>query len=131
MSLSPGDTADTFRFTGYPIQSAISTQAAGLQTTMQMLAGTLAALSSLEAAYVQATLVTLRLLEADVIGVRANADTKQAAVWYRNPDELAERERLYLTFRARLCSDLGIPPGPGLITLGDSAYGLPPAVFVV
>jgi hypothetical protein len=54
-------------------------------------------------------------LFADIYGVRDNADTSQAAVWYRNKDELPERQRLYYWHCEMLCKFLMGPIyGPAL-----------------
>lgn len=83
-------------------------------------------------------LPNLETLEAAIPAAGATLDTKQAAVWHRNLNELAERNALYTQQRLALCAFLGIDPGPGippLVTTGTDGEvvtpWLPPAVFVV
>ena len=57
---------------------------------------------------------TLATLEAAIPRSSDNLDTDQAAVWTRNQNEYRDRERLYDSWRIRLCGFLGLPPGPGL-----------------
>lgn len=59
-------------------------------------------------------LPTLKQLEADIPNTRLNIDTAQAAVWHRNPNELAERVTLYTFWRKRLCRFIGSYYGPEL-----------------
>lgn len=59
-------------------------------------------------------LVKLPVLRDDIYGVRANSDTAQAAVWFRNKDELKERRQLYKYFRLELVNFMGLTPGPNL-----------------
>jgi hypothetical protein len=56
---------------------------------------------------------TLDALETAVPQASDNMDTDQAASWSRNRNEYRDREKLYDDWRLRLCSFLGIPPGPG------------------
>jgi len=57
----------------------------------------------------------LAQLETDIYDVRQNSDTTQAAVWYRNKKELAERTDNYREWRIRLCDFLGVAYGPRLL----------------
>lgn len=57
-------------------------------------------------------------LEADITGARANLDTDQAAVWFHNKREVADRTALFNKVRRDLCTFLGFAPGP---TLGDGS----------
>jgi hypothetical protein len=57
-------------------------------------------------------LANLYTLEMAIPGTSANLDTDQAAVWKHNPHEQADRERLFDSWRARLCNFLGVPKGP-------------------
>lgn len=59
-------------------------------------------------------LPNLALLFSDIPNTRENSDTKQAAVWYRNPTELQERRDNYNDFRRQMCDFIGIPYGPAL-----------------
>lgn len=57
-------------------------------------------------------LPNLLLLKNDVPATRENVDTSQAAVWYRNPKELAERWALYNSIRKALAAFIGAEIGP-------------------
>lgn len=63
-------------------------------------------------------LPNLQLLENDIPATRTNVDTSQAAVWYRNKNELAERWSLFNSMRKYLCDFLGADYGPGLQSSG-------------
>lgn len=65
-------------------------------------------------------LPSCQALENDILTqVRTNADTSQAAVWYRNPNELMERTALYNKARRMLCEFIGCAYGIGL---GSGGY---------
>jgi len=55
-------------------------------------------------------LPNLNQLEQDIYNVRNNSDTSQAAVWYRNKLELAERVQNYNWWRRELGKFFGIVP---------------------
>lgn len=57
-------------------------------------------------------LANLTTLESDIPSVRQNLDTKQAAVWHWNDNEIRDRMRLFNLWRRQLCNYLGIPAGP-------------------
>ena len=123
MSFLPNQLTDIRRFCGYPAYGAGASgfqgwrffQAYGLlEYRMQNLAPQ-------EEAVVLNYLTQLYALETDVVGAAARLDTEQAAVWTRNPQELAERTRLFDDWRRRLCGFMGVPPGPAL---GDSGIRL-------
>lgn len=71
-----------------------------------------------ETRLVSVYLTNLALLEQDVVDSRDNVDTKQAAVWYRNEQEIAEKRDLFDDWRRRMCYFIGIAPGP---SLGDGS----------
>lgn len=64
------------------------------------------------AVVVNTYLANLTTLESAIPGASANLDTDQAAVWKHNKNEQADRDRLFDSWRKRLCNFLGIPPGP-------------------
>ncbi|HKM64187.1 MAG TPA: hypothetical protein VJY39_17025 [Acidisphaera sp.] len=107
---------DVRRFCGYPAYGAGASgfqgwrffQACGLMEYR------LNNLSDAEVAVVRNYLATLTTLESGVTDAATRLDTEQAAVWTRNPDEVADRERLFDGWRRRLCGFLGLPPGPAL-----------------
>jgi hypothetical protein len=57
-------------------------------------------------------LTNLYTLETAIPGTSANLDTDVAAVWTHNKNEQADRDRLFDSWRKRLCNFLGVPPGP-------------------
>lgn len=75
-------------------------------------------LSSLSAAeesvLINTYLTNLTALETAIVTAAANLDTEQAAVWTRNKNEVTDRERLFDSWRRRMCAFLGFAPGPGL-----------------
>lgn len=64
-------------------------------------------------------LTNLKTLEMAILGVSANLDTDKAAVWTHNKNEHADRERLYASWRRKLCDFLGLPIGKGLRVCND------------
>ena len=66
-----------------------------------------------EVTVVRRYLETLASLEIAIPHASDNLDTDQAAVWSRNRNGIRDREKLYDSWRIRLCGFLGIPPGPG------------------
>lgn len=57
---------------------------------------------------------TLADMECAVQGTSETLGTSAASVWVRNPRELTERVRLFDWWRRRVCSFLGVRPGPDL-----------------
>lgn len=75
-------------------------------------------LSQSEIGIVRQYLSTLHGLEAAVPRSSENLDTDQAGVWTHNRDELRDRERLFDSWRRRLCGFFGLPAGPALTDAG-------------
>ena len=71
-------------------------------------------LSAGESVVIRRYIATLLTLETAIPRASGNLDTNQAAIWRRNENEHRDRERLFDSWRTRLCGFLGIPPGPGL-----------------
>ena len=70
-------------------------------------------ISASEGAVVVNTYLTnLYTLESAIPSTSANLDTDQAAVWTHNKNEQIDRDRLFDSWRARLCNFLGVPKGP-------------------
>jgi hypothetical protein len=59
-------------------------------------------------------LPNLEQLKSDIPAIRANLDTKQAAVWIWNDKEFPNRRSLFNYVRNELVNFLGLEPGPGL-----------------
>jgi hypothetical protein len=115
---------DIRRFCGYPVfggtpssfQSYRFFQAYGtLEYRMQNL------LPEEEAVITTVYLPNLTTLESAIPTTSDNLDTDVAAVWTHNKNELRDRERLFDSWRRRLCGFIGIPPGPAL---GDTGLSL-------
>jgi len=107
---------DTRRFCGYPAYGAGASGFQGWRffQAYGLMEYRLNNLSDAEIAVVRNYLATLATLESGVTDAATRLDTEQAAVWTRNPDEVADRERLFDSWRRRLCGFLGLPPGPAL-----------------
>jgi hypothetical protein len=67
-----------------------------------------------ESVLIEKFLTPLESLEAAILTVSDNLDTNVAAVWQRNTNEQADRERLFDSVRRRMCAFLGFKPGPEL-----------------
>jgi hypothetical protein len=57
-------------------------------------------------------LANLYLLETAILSASDNLDTDQAAVWKHNKNEQSDRERLFDSWRTRLCNFMGVQQGP-------------------
>ena len=114
--VSDADKTDARRFGGYPACGTSADGNAGWRFYQWYgeLEYRLANLSASEEAVLGRYLVTLRALEQAVVDASGNLDTAQAAVWARNPREIADRTALFDDWRRRLCAFLGVPPGRAL-----------------
>jgi hypothetical protein len=63
---------------------------------------------------------TLQMLESAIPTASENLDTDSATAWTHNNGEVQDRERLFDSWRRRLCRFLGVPPGPALESAGVS-----------
>jgi hypothetical protein len=139
MALTAAESIDVRRFCGYPSSGAASFQTLATQANSTELDTVLSTLSAEMEVIVRAYLTNLRSLDAAYVGAGIgdtdSLDTKKAAVWERNPNELLERNALFTAWRYRLCQDLGVPAGPGIVVplmgIGGGDAALPPAVLVV
>lgn len=121
MAFTSAQLTDIRRHCGYPAYGAVATAAEGYRfvTRYGALEYKLQHLSSDEEAVVTTTyLPNLTTLETAIIGASANLDTDEASVWKHNKSEVADREALFASWRAKLCAFLGVPPGPGLLGAG-------------
>ncbi|MBE7157901.1 MAG: hypothetical protein INR62_05630 [Rhodospirillales bacterium] len=115
-TLAEAEKVDVRRFCGYP---AYGMAPAPLQSwrffqTYGLLEYRLNNLSDAEVSVVRRYLGTLTSLELAIPAASSGLDTDQAASWTRNKDEIAERLRLFDTWRRRLCGFLGVEPGSGM-----------------
>ena len=110
------DKTDARRFCGYPAYGNSADGNAGWRFYQWYgeLEYRLANLSSSEETVLGRYLLTLRALEQAVVDASSNLDTAQAAIWSRNPREIADRTSLFDDWRRRLCAFLGVPPGQAL-----------------
>lgn len=120
MGFTDAEKTDIRRFCGYPAYGA---HASGFQgwrffQAYGLLEYRLNNLSCAEETVCRTYLGTLRGLESAVPQTAQSLDTDQAAVWTRNKDELREKFSLLDEWRRRLCSFLGVPPGPSFADPG-------------
>jgi hypothetical protein len=76
--------------------------------------------ASEEAVLINTYLTNLSALESAIPATADNLDTDQAAVWKHNGREQADRDRLFDSWRRRMCGFIGFAPGPGLGSGGIS-----------
>lgn len=117
MSFTDAEKTDIRRYCGYSIFGTTANPNFGARFSAWY--GTLEYkmnnMQASEEAVVRDTyLANLPLLETDILSSRQNLDTMRAAVWYWNPKEIRDRERLFRSWRMKLCNFLGIPPGEGI-----------------
>ncbi len=112
--LTDAERVDARRFCGYPVYGPGASGFVGYRffQAYGMLEYRLTNLADNELIVLRTYLAQLAPLETGILGAAANLDTQSAAVWTRNANEIRDRERLYDGWRRRLCSFLGVPPGP-------------------
>lgn len=106
---------DIRRFCGYPAygDGAVVFPAPWIMRQYLALEYRLKHISASEGAVVVNTYLTnLYALESAVPAASANLDTDEAAIWKHNKNEVRDRFKLLDAWRQRLCSFLGVPPGP-------------------
>lgn len=122
MALTDAQMVDTRRFLGYPLVGTTLTinqyqDVVYMQfgmVTMSLYARLTNLDASEESVLINVYLTNLYALEAQIVGAADNLDTNKAAVWERNPNEVADRAKLFDSWRRRLCGFIGIAPGPSL-----------------
>lgn len=57
-------------------------------------------------------LANLYTLETAIPATSGNLDTSAAGLWTHNANEQRDRERLFASWRRKLCNFLGVPAGP-------------------
>ena len=117
---SDAEKTDIRRFCGYPAYGAGPWGFQGWRffQAYGLLEYRMNNLSPAEETVCRTYLGTLRGLEFAVPQASQNLDTDQAAVWSRNQDEVRDRFSLLDEWRRRLCSFLGLPPGPAFANSG-------------
>lgn len=114
--LTDAERTDARRFCGYPAYGASPSGNTGWRfyQSYGALEYRLSNLSASELSVIRQLLAALRSFEAAIPTAADNLDTAAAAVWTHNPSEMQDRQRLERDWGRRLCSFLGVPPGPGL-----------------
>jgi hypothetical protein len=114
--LTDAEKTDARRFCGYPAYGAAPSGNTGWRfyQVYGALEYRLNNLSPSEETVLRHHLANLRMFEAAIPIASDNLDTQSAAVWTRNPTEIADRQRLLRDWGRRLCGFLGLPPGPAL-----------------
>lgn len=116
MAFTNSEKVDIRRFCGYP---AYGVGQAGFQgwrffQAYGLVEFRLNNMATEEEIVVRQYIADLQTLEAAIVTTGANLDTAKAAVWEHNADEQSDRERLFLSWRKKLCGFLGVPGGPEL-----------------
>lgn len=118
--LTDAQKVDARRWMGYPTLSAgypdtvYTASKDWLQPALTMTQKLASLTDDEETVLVEKFLTPLESLEAAILTVSDNLDTNVAAVWQRNTNEQADRERLFDSVRRRMCAFLGFKPGPEL-----------------
>ena len=114
--LSETEKVNARRLMGYPVHGSSSAGNMGFLAYQSygLVEYRLSNLSSDEESALRQLLTDTLALEQALPGASSTLDTQAAGEWTRNPAELAERIRLLQSWCRRLCSFLGVPPGPGL-----------------
>jgi hypothetical protein len=118
--LSDADKTDVRRFCGYEAYGGINSSFQSYRFFVEYgkMEFRLSNLAPAEYQVVRQYLSQLYQLEANLVGTGIgdsdDLDTARAAVWQRNPREIADRTSLFDGWRRRLCGFLGVPPGPAL-----------------
>jgi hypothetical protein len=114
--LTDDEKVDARRFCGYSLYGNSASGFVGFRffESQGFLEYRLLNCSPSESQRIRQHMAILYALELAVPGASANLDTDQAAVWTHNRREVADRQQLFDLQSKRLCSFLGVPPGPGL-----------------
>jgi hypothetical protein len=105
------EVVDLKRYAGYPAGSGLGFTYLYNYGIIDLL---LPRMTDAEQVVARSYLATLANLESAIPAATDNLDTDQAAVWYHNKNEVADRSALFDAWRRRLCAFLGVPPGPGM-----------------
>jgi hypothetical protein len=117
MAFTDAQKVDIRRYCGYYLFGSQPTQTFAWRYTNQYghLEFVMNNMSVDEQAVVLTTyLPNLNLLEADIPATRQNLDTKQAAVWYWNTNEINDRVKLFRFWCKQLAGFMGVGEGPVL-----------------
>jgi hypothetical protein len=106
MALTAAEQVEVSFHAGYPAAGAIPTEVAAVIATLT---------AEGEARLRTRFLPVLNAMEQGIADSIELVDTKQAAVFIRNENELRERAAGYYWRRMSLCRFLGLDPGPALV----------------
>jgi hypothetical protein len=115
-SITDQEKVDIRRFCGYPAYGAAPT---GMQSwrffqAYGLLEFRMENLSETECGVARRHITALETIEISIPLSSGNLDSDEVAVWRRNRTEVLDRLHLFDEWCRRLCSFLGVPPGPGL-----------------
>jgi hypothetical protein len=113
--LTDAQLVDVRRFCGYPLygDGAVVFPAPWIMRQYLALEYRMQHMSADEGAVLVTTyLANLNMLESAIPATSTNLDTDVAAVWTHNKNEQRDRDRLFDSWRTRLCNFMGVPPGP-------------------
>ncbi|MGA3803692.1 hypothetical protein ACI2VP_05240 [Ralstonia nicotianae] len=126
--LTDAQLTDVRRFMGYPLagttmpitndQDIVYGRFGMVIMSLHQRLTTLSA--SEESVLINTYLTNLYTLESAIPTTSDNLDTDAAAVWKHNPNEQRDRDRLFDSWRRRLCEFIGFAPGPILGSGGIS-----------
>lgn len=127
--LTDAQLTDVRRFMGYPLagttmtitndQDIVYGRFGMVIMSLHQRLTTLSA--SEESVLINTYLTNLYTLESAIPATSDNLDTEQAAVWRHNANEQRDRDRLFDSWRRRLCEFIGFAPGP---ILGDGGISI-------
>lgn len=114
--ITQGERADVRRFLGRSVRGYGATIDPFGRTFVEdpTLEWRLSNLTTDELPILRRKLADLNTLDSAIISASDGLDTAKAAVWTRNPAEMAERTRLYTDRRVDLASFLGVNLGTGV-----------------
>lgn len=120
--LTDAQKADTRRYAGYPMLAdttaddsrdfAYGFVSPGVWATLEHRLNNMRAEE--ESILINTYLANLNTLETQIPASGADLDTKTAAVWERNENQVADRAALFDDWRRRMCYFIGVAPGPSL-----------------
>lgn len=122
MALTSQQMADTRRYMGYSVVGTTNTIGPQYDVvygrfgmvTMSLYTRLTTLTTEEESTLISVYLTNLATLESAILLTSDNLDTDQAAVWKHNKNEQADRDRLFDSWRRRMCAFIGFAPGPGV-----------------
>ena len=124
--LTDAELTSIMRYCGYPYrgQGLTTTDVMLFEETYRTLEYRLSDLRETELADIRGRLAALVAIEAALEGAYATLNVGSAAVFTRNPQEMAERRKDFDYQRRRLCGSLEVPPGPALQAISSRTVRL-------